>query len=125
MAPKAREPSNFQSIMDLYVQVVSSSEWLTARKELLVKEKAATHAREVLAAQRRDLPMVKVIKPYTFEGPQGHVSLVDIFEDRKQLVIYHFMFGPDWEEGCSGKYLSTHTCLFETKTCPFSLLIQC
>jgi predicted dithiol-disulfide oxidoreductase (DUF899 family) len=104
MTPKVCDPSNSQPILDLYSQVVSPSEWLTARKELLVKEKAATRASDALSAQRRELPMVKVTKPYTFEGPQGSVSLADLFEGRKQLIIYHFMLGPDWEEGCSGKY---------------------
>jgi predicted dithiol-disulfide oxidoreductase (DUF899 family) len=85
------------------VQIVSPAEWLTARKELLLKEKAATRANDALAAERRELPMVKVTKPYTFEGPNGPATLLDLFNGRKQLVIYHFMLAPDRQEGCSGK----------------------
>jgi predicted dithiol-disulfide oxidoreductase (DUF899 family) len=59
---------------------------------------------DALAAERRELPMVKVTKPYTFERPQGKVTLLDLFEGRKQLLIYHFMLAPDREEGCSGMY---------------------
>ncbi|GAA1577528.1 DUF899 domain-containing protein [Kribbella sancticallisti] len=82
-------------------QVVSPDEWLAARKELLAKEKELTHARDQLNADRRRLPMVRIDKPYTFEGPSGTVSLLDLFEGRPQLVMHHFMYGPDWDEGCS------------------------
>ena len=81
-------------------EVVSREEWLAARKELLVKEKEVTRARDRVNADRRRLPMVRMDKPYTFEGPEGTVSLLDLFEGRPQLVMHHFMFGPDWEQGC-------------------------
>jgi predicted dithiol-disulfide oxidoreductase (DUF899 family) len=80
--------------------VVSRETWLAARKELLVMEKAATRARDALNSERRRLPMVRIDKDYTFEGPAGMASLLDLFEGRRQLVVYHFMFGPDWDKGC-------------------------
>ena len=81
-------------------QVVSRDEWLKARKELLTKEKALTRQRDALAAERRRLPWVKVDKAYVFDAPEGKVTLADVFEGRSQLVVYHFMFGPEWQEGC-------------------------
>jgi predicted dithiol-disulfide oxidoreductase (DUF899 family) len=81
---------------------VSRSEWQEARAALLVKEKEATRALDALAAERRRLPMVRIDKDYTFEGPDGPVRLRDIFEGRRQLAIYHFMFGPGEEAPCSG-----------------------
>jgi predicted dithiol-disulfide oxidoreductase (DUF899 family) len=81
-------------------EIVSRAEWLAARKALLAKEKEVTRARDRLNADRRRLPMVRVDEPYTFEGPDGTVSLLDLFEGRDQLVMHHFMFGPDWAEGC-------------------------
>ena len=81
-------------------RVVSRDEWLVARKELLTKEKALTRQRDALAAERRRLPWVKVDKPYVFDAPEGKVSLAGLFENRSQLVVYHFMFGPEWQEGC-------------------------
>ncbi len=83
-------------------QVVSRDEWLTARAELLVKEKEATRARDRLNAERRRLPMVKMDKQYLFDGPDGQVELVDLFDGRRQLILYHFMFDPSWEDGCPG-----------------------
>ncbi|GAB3880883.1 DUF899 domain-containing protein [Kibdelosporangium lantanae] len=80
--------------------VVSRDEWQAARAELLVKEKEATRARDRLNADRRRLPMVEVTKEYVFEGPAGEVTLPDLFEDRLQLVVYHFMFSPEWDAGC-------------------------
>lgn len=80
--------------------VVSPEEWLEARKDLLVKEKEFTRLRDQLSQQRRSLPWVKIEKDYVFEGADGQQSLSDIFADKSQLIIYHFMFGPDWEEGC-------------------------
>ena len=80
--------------------VVSREEWLSARKSFLGKEKEFTRMRDELSRKRRELPWVKVDKPYLFEGPRGHETLSDLFDDRSQLVIYHFMFSPDWEEGC-------------------------
>ena len=85
-----------------YPRIVSKDEWLAARQELLTKEKAATHARDRLNAERRRLPMVKIDKEYTFEGPDGKVSLLDLFKGQPQLIVYHFMFDPSWEDGCPG-----------------------
>jgi predicted dithiol-disulfide oxidoreductase (DUF899 family) len=81
-------------------KVVSKDEWLIARKELLAKEKAFTRLRDELSGQRRSLPWVKVDKEYVFDGPKGKETLADLFEGRSQLIIYHFMYGPDWKEGC-------------------------
>ena len=81
--------------------VVSREEWMAARKDLLAKEKAVTRARDRVNADRRRLPMVRVDKPYTFEGPDGTVGLLDLFDGRPQLVMHHFMYGPDWDEACS------------------------
>jgi predicted dithiol-disulfide oxidoreductase (DUF899 family) len=75
-------------------EVVSRDEWLVARKDLLVQEKAATRARDALNAQRRRLPMVEIEKDYAFEGPDGKASLLDLFEGRRQLIVDHFMFDP-------------------------------
>ncbi|MFZ0215053.1 MAG: DUF899 domain-containing protein [Candidatus Dormiibacterota bacterium] len=82
--------------------VVSREVWLTARKALLEEEKAATRARDALNAQRRRLPMVEIEKPYVFTGPDGRATLLDLFEGRRQLVVYHFMFDPKWQVGCAG-----------------------
>jgi predicted dithiol-disulfide oxidoreductase (DUF899 family) len=82
-------------------KVVSQKKWLAARKALLAKEKKFTRLREQLAQQRRKLPWVKVEKEYVFEGPKGRETLSDLFDGRSQLVVIHFMFGPEWEEGCS------------------------
>ena len=81
-------------------QVVSRDEWLTARKELLAKEKEATRARDALRAERQALPMVEIEKEYTFEGPEGPATLLDLFEGRRQLIVQHFMFDPSWDDGC-------------------------
>jgi predicted dithiol-disulfide oxidoreductase (DUF899 family) len=80
--------------------VVSPQEWKSARAELLVKEKELTRARDALAAERRRMPRMAVKKDYRFEGPDGPVSLLDLFEGRRQLIVQHFMFDPEWEEGC-------------------------
>jgi predicted dithiol-disulfide oxidoreductase (DUF899 family) len=82
-------------------QVVSRDEWLAARKKLLVKEKEATRARDVLNIERRELPMVRIDKEYAFEGPEGMANLPDLFDGRRQLIIRHFMFDPSWDAGCS------------------------
>jgi len=79
---------------------VSWDEWLAARKQHLQKEKEFTHLRDELSRQRRQLPWVRVEKPYVFDGPDGTESLADLFDGRSQLIVYHFMFGPDWKEGC-------------------------
>jgi predicted dithiol-disulfide oxidoreductase (DUF899 family) len=83
-------------------EIVSASEWQTARDALMVKEKAATHALDALAAARRRLPIVRIDKNYTFEGPDGAARFVDIFDGRRQLAIYHFMFAPGTPEPCVG-----------------------
>jgi predicted dithiol-disulfide oxidoreductase (DUF899 family) len=82
--------------------IVSRSEWLEQRKALLVKEKELTRQRDRVNAERRRLPMVKIEKDYLFEGPEGQVRLVDLFAGCRQLLLQHFMFGPDWEQGCVG-----------------------
>ncbi len=81
-------------------RIASREEWLDARTSLLAKEKAMTRARDALNVERRELPMVEVEKDYRFEGPEGEVSLVQIFEGRPQLIVGHFMFDPSWEDGC-------------------------
>ena len=82
-------------------QVASRRDWLVARKALLAKEKELTRQRDALNAERRRLPMVKIDKDYKFDGPEGRVSLLDLFEGRRQLIVRHFMFDPSWDEGCS------------------------
>jgi predicted dithiol-disulfide oxidoreductase (DUF899 family) len=81
-------------------KVVSRDEWLEARKELLAKEKELTRRRDALNFERRELPMVRIAKDYRFQGPTGEVGLPDLFEGRRQLIVGHFMFNPDWEAGC-------------------------
>ena len=81
-------------------EVVSSDRWLEARKELLIKEKEFTRLRDRLSQQRRDLPWEVVDKEYVFEGPSGRKTLPELFDGRSQLVVYHFMFEPGWDEGC-------------------------
>ncbi|HEX6101423.1 MAG TPA: thioredoxin family protein [Alphaproteobacteria bacterium] len=80
--------------------VVSQKEWLAARRALLAKEKELTRQRDRLSEERRALPWVKVEKDYVFDGPDGRQTLSELFEGRSQLLVYHFMYGPDWEEGC-------------------------
>jgi predicted dithiol-disulfide oxidoreductase (DUF899 family) len=87
-------------------QIVSLAQWQRARDELLAEEKAATRARDALAAKRRRLPMVKIDKDYVFEGATGQAGLIDMFDGRRQLIVYHVMFGPTWEEGCVGCSMS-------------------
>ncbi|RLA45616.1 MAG: DUF899 domain-containing protein [Gammaproteobacteria bacterium] len=81
-------------------KIVSRQDWLVARKEHLVKEKELTRLRDELSQQRRELPWVKVEKDYIFGTLNGKQSLTDLFEGYSQLIIYHFMYGPDWQEGC-------------------------
>ena len=81
-------------------KVVSSAEWLAARKELLKKEKEFTRLRDELSRQRRELPREKVEKQYVFAGPNGKETLADLFDGHSQLIVYHFMLGPGWKEGC-------------------------
>ena len=82
-------------------QIASREEWEAARKQLLEEEKAMTRARDALSARRRRLPMVEIEKAYEFEGPDGALSLLDMFEGRRQLLITHFMFDPSWDAGCA------------------------
>jgi predicted dithiol-disulfide oxidoreductase (DUF899 family) len=82
--------------------IVSREQWETASAELLAQEKAHMRAGDALAAKRRRLPMVEITEPYTFAGSDGSVSLLDLFDGRSQLIVYHFMFHPDWDEGCVG-----------------------
>ena len=81
-------------------EVVTREKWLAARRELLAAEKALTHQRDDVSRRRRELPWVKIDKPYAFEGPRGPCTLADLFGGRGQLVVYHFMFEPTWTEGC-------------------------
>ncbi|HTJ78943.1 MAG TPA: thioredoxin family protein [Rariglobus sp.] len=90
-------------------RIVSREEWTTARQKFLAKEKEFTRLRDQLSRERRELPWVKVDRAYTFESTDGKRSLADLFEGRGQLVVYHFMFGPGWEEGCRGcSYVADH-----------------
>src|SRR5881275_2210679 len=91
--PTRRMRMTERSAMNL-PSVVSATEWQAARDALLAKEKEATRTRDALAAERRRLPMVRVDKDYTFDGPDGKATLLDLFEGRRQLLLYHFMFGP-------------------------------
>jgi predicted dithiol-disulfide oxidoreductase (DUF899 family) len=90
-------------------EVVAPTEWIARRKELLRKEKEFTKLRDELSRQRRELPWERVEKQYAFEGPNGRQTLADLFDGRSQLIVYHFMFGPGWEEGCpSCSFLADH-----------------
>jgi len=90
-------------------KIVSKAEWLVARKDLLTREKELTRLRDELSRHRRELPWVKIEKEYVFDGPGGKETLSDLFEGRSQLIVYHFMLGPGWEEGCkSCSYLADH-----------------
>ena len=93
MAERERVPSP---------KVVAEGDWLTQRKALLEQEKELTRQLDRVNAARRRLPMVKIEKTYAFEGPNGKVELLDLFEGRRQLIVYHFMFDPAWEKGCPG-----------------------
>jgi predicted dithiol-disulfide oxidoreductase (DUF899 family) len=83
-------------------KIASRDEWLAARKELLTQEKEVTKHHDRVNAERRRLPMVKIEKDYVFDGPVGKESLGDLFDGRRQLIVYHFMFDPEWDEGCPG-----------------------
>jgi predicted dithiol-disulfide oxidoreductase (DUF899 family) len=82
-------------------QIATREEWLAARTALLEDEKALTRARDALNTKRRELPMVRIDTDYTFDGPDGTVHLLDLFDGRSQLIVYHFMFDPSWDTGCS------------------------
>jgi predicted dithiol-disulfide oxidoreductase (DUF899 family) len=84
----------------MHNQVVSREEWLKARRELLAAEKEFTRQRDALTRRRMAMPWVRVDKSYRFEGPNGTLSLAELFDGRSQLIVYHFMLAPDWEEGC-------------------------
>jgi predicted dithiol-disulfide oxidoreductase (DUF899 family) len=89
--------------------VVTEDKWIAARRELLREEKELTRMHDRIAARRRELPWVKVDKAYTFDSPSGPVSLAELFNGRSQLAVYHFMMGPDWNEGCpSCSYIADH-----------------
>src|SRR5580692_9759149 len=97
-----------ESIMDPH-KIVSHDEWLTARKAYLAEEKAFTRARDALSKKRRELPWEKVETTYVFDGPNGKATLADLFGGKSQLIVYHFMLGPDWEAGCpSCSFLADH-----------------
>jgi len=81
-------------------RVASPAEWLAARRALLTEEKKFTRLRDELNRKRRELPWVKLEKKYVFDGPKGNETLADLFDGRSQLIVYHFMFGPGWKEGC-------------------------
>jgi len=90
-------------------KIVSREEWLEARKAHLAKEKEFTRLRDELSRQRRELPWLKVEKNYVFDGPKGKETLADLFDGRGQLIVYHFMLGPGWKEGCkSCSFVSDH-----------------
>jgi predicted dithiol-disulfide oxidoreductase (DUF899 family) len=90
-------------------RVVSQEDWLAARRQLLRKEKEFTRLRDQLSAERRELPWRSVDRDYVFDGPDGKETLADLFDGRSQLMVYHFMFGPGWEQGCpSCSFLSDH-----------------
>ena len=82
------------------INAVSRGEWIVTRKDHLAREKEFTRMRDELSRQRRELPWVKVDKDYVFESGKGKETLADLFDGRSQLIVYHFMYGPDWEEGC-------------------------
>lgn len=113
-----------------FPKIVNQAEWQKSRDALLVKEKASTRALDALAAERRRLPMVKIDKQYTFAGPKGEVSLLDLFEGRRQLILYHFMFAPPvkgWPDaGCVGCSMVTdqfgHPAHFHARDTSFCLV---
>src|SRR5271154_2625492 len=90
-------------------QIVSYEQWAVAREQLLTEEKQLTRMRDKVNARRRELPWVKVEKAYVFDGPNGKETLADLFGGKSQLIVYHFMLGPDWEQGCPNcSYLADH-----------------
>src|SRR2546430_9807603 len=108
MKIEAMEPKRKASKMNRS-RIVPESEWLVARKDLLTGEKELTRLRDEVSWHRRELPWVKIDKEYVFDGPAGRETLADLFEDRSQLIVYHFMLGRGWEEGCkSCSYLADH-----------------
>jgi predicted dithiol-disulfide oxidoreductase (DUF899 family) len=107
--PDRNNQTNKTNKNEVNPRVVSEAEWLVARKDLLTREKELTRLRDEVSRHRRELPCVKVEKEYIFDGPDGKETLADLFEGRSQLIVYHFMFAPGWEEGCkSCSYLADH-----------------
>lgn len=103
-----RKAAKKERTMDEHT-VVSPAEWMAARKQLLIKEKEMTRQREQLAAERRELPWVRIEKRYMFDGPKGRETLSDLFDGRSQLIVKHFMFAPEQQEGCIGcSFTSDH-----------------
>ena len=108
MRVKEIEPRTKQNQMN-HPEIVSEAQWLVARKDLLAREKEFTRQRDAVSAARRELPWVKIDKEYVFDGADGKETLADLFDGRSQLIVYHFMLGPGWEEGCkSCSYLADH-----------------
>jgi len=90
--------------------IVSPDRWIAERKKLLAREKELTHLHDRIAAERRALPWERIDKNYVFDTPEGRRTLADLFEGRSQLLVQHFMFGPDWEQGCpSCSFMADHT----------------
>lgn len=85
-----------------FPKIVSQDEWMQAQERHLKLEKGLTRMRDAVSASRKRLPMVEITTPYTFEGEEGSASLLDLFQGKRQLILQHFMFHPDWEEGCDG-----------------------
>ena len=110
MSPKtATNSDHADHADDANHAIVARPEWLRARKALLEREKELSRLRDDLAQRRRDLPWVRIDKNYLFVGPKGVESLSDLFRGRSQLIVYHFMFGPEWSEGCPGcSFVSDH-----------------
>jgi predicted dithiol-disulfide oxidoreductase (DUF899 family) len=99
MSPSTKAFEERKDILDH--EIVSPEKWVARRKELLQKEKEFTRLGDQLSAEKRKLPWVRVGKAYVFDGPSGKETLADLFSGKSQLIVYHFMFGPDWEEGCA------------------------
>ena len=104
--------------------IVSREKWLEARRDLLAAEKDLTHRSDQLAELRRKLPWVRVEKPYVFEGPNGKVSLVDLFAGRSQLLVQHFMLAPGWKEGCASTDVWAGTSIGSPRTPTASIMIS-
>jgi predicted dithiol-disulfide oxidoreductase (DUF899 family) len=98
--PRAMNITNPNRSLTMNHPIVSKDEWIAARKRLLAREKEFTRLRDELSQERRDLPWERVERKYSFEGAKGRQSLEDLFESRHQLIVYHFMFAPEWEAGC-------------------------
>jgi predicted dithiol-disulfide oxidoreductase (DUF899 family) len=111
MSTAAKSPVANKMVNEVvnHKKVVPPAEWVAARKELLAKEKAFSKLREEMSQKRLELPWEKVSKQYVFDGPKGKESLSDLFAGKSQLIVYHFMFGPTWEQGCPGcSFIADH-----------------